>query len=137
MTPVCSFHSHPHIRISATPLTSIHTTWLAHATVLQVVSNNEAALEAARELILLQLDALPPGTVLRGRRVESVTLFGLFVELAPGKSGLVHLSELTEDGAAREVPPQWQVCGGGVWWLWWWWCVVVVCVGGVWWWWWW
>jgi ribosomal protein S1 len=33
----------------------------------------------------------------------------VFVELAPGKSGLVHLSELAEEGTLTEVPPEWKV----------------------------
>lgn len=69
----------------------------------------EAALSAARELISLQLDELPVGTILRQRRVDSVTLFGVFVELAPGKSGLVHISELAEEGTLTEVPAEWKV----------------------------
>ncbi|KAF6256365.1 putative polyribonucleotide nucleotidyltransferase [Scenedesmus sp. NREL 46B-D3] len=76
---------------------------------IQIVSPTEAALNKARELITLQLDELPVGTILRQRRVDSVTLFGVFVELAPGKSGLVHLSELAEEGTLTEVPPEWKV----------------------------
>jgi polyribonucleotide nucleotidyltransferase len=57
----------------------------------------------------LQLDELPVGTILRQRRVDSVTLFGVFVELAPGKSGLVHISELAEEGTLTEVPAEWKV----------------------------
>jgi polyribonucleotide nucleotidyltransferase len=74
------------------------------------VASTEAVLSTARELISLQLDELPVGTILRQRRVDSVTLFGVFVELAPGKSGLVHLSELAEEGTLTEVPPEWKVC---------------------------
>lgn len=50
------------------------------------------------------------GTILRGRRISSVALFGVMVELMPGKSGLVHLSELGEEGQVlHEVPPQFTV----------------------------
>lgn len=75
---------------------------------VQIIASTEAAIKAAKELIELQLDELPVGTILRQRRVESVTLFGVFVELAPGKSGLVHLSELAEENLV-EVPPEWKV----------------------------
>jgi polyribonucleotide nucleotidyltransferase len=76
---------------------------------LQIVASTEAALSTARELIAMQLDELPVGTILRQRRVDSVTLFGLFVEMAPGKTGLVHLSELAAEGTLTEVPPEWKV----------------------------
>jgi predicted RNA-binding protein with RPS1 domain len=50
------------------------------------------------------------GTILRGCRISSVALFGVLVELMPGKTGLVHLSELGEEGQVlHEVPPQFQV----------------------------
>jgi polyribonucleotide nucleotidyltransferase len=53
---------------------------------------------------------LPVGTILRGRRISSVALFGVMVELMPGKTGLVHLSELGEEGQVlHEVPPQYTV----------------------------
>jgi predicted RNA-binding protein with RPS1 domain len=39
-----------------------------------------------------------------------VALFGVMVELTPGKTGLVHLSELGEEGQVlHEVPPQYTV----------------------------
>ena len=51
------------------------------------------------------------GTILRNRRISSVALFGVMVELTPGKTGLVHLSELGEEGQVlQEVPPQFKVC---------------------------
>eukprot|EP00775_Hariotina_reticulata_P013098 gene13098-13225_t len=74
-----------------------------------IIASTEASLRAAKELIQIQLDELAPGTILRQRRIESLQLFGLFVEVAPGKSGLVHLSELAEEGAVHEVPPHFKV----------------------------
>jgi polyribonucleotide nucleotidyltransferase len=50
------------------------------------------------------------GTILRNCRISSVALFGVMVELTPGKTGLVHLSELGEEGQVlHEVPPQFKV----------------------------
>eukprot|EP00879_Flechtneria_rotunda_P022016 GHRR01023218.1.p1 GENE.GHRR01023218.1~~GHRR01023218.1.p1 ORF type:complete len:225 (+),score=106.46 GHRR01023218.1:503-1177(+) len=76
---------------------------------VQIVASSEQALAAAQELIALQIGELPVGTILRSRRVESIALFGVFVELSPGRSGLVHLSELAAEGNLTEVPPHWQV----------------------------
>lgn len=47
---------------------------------------------------------------MRERRISQVALFGVVVELMPGKTGLVHLSELGEEGQVlHEVPPQYKV----------------------------
>jgi len=68
---------------------------------------------------LCHLSHLPPlchpaGTILRSRRISSVALFGVMVELVPGKTGLVHLSELGAEGQVlHEVPPEFKVRPGG------------------------
>lgn len=92
--------------VSASGVTDIVT--LGNNGTVQIIATTESAIRTAKELIELQLDELPVGTILRQRKVESVMLFGLFVELTPGKSGLVHLSELAEENLS-EVPPQWKV----------------------------
>jgi polyribonucleotide nucleotidyltransferase len=60
--------------------------------------------------VLRTSDCYTAGTILRDRRISSVALFGVMVELTPGKTGLVHLSELGEEGQVlHEVPPQYTV----------------------------
>jgi len=50
------------------------------------------------------VSAVEPGQVIAGR-VSSVAAFGLFVEIAAGVDGLVHVSEIPEDVSGwRELP---------------------------------
>ena len=51
--------------------------------------------EAARDRIQAMTEGVKPGTIYEGR-ITSIKDFGAFVELIPGKDGLVHVSELTD-----------------------------------------
>ncbi|EFJ41423.1 hypothetical protein VOLCADRAFT_107702 [Volvox carteri f. nagariensis] len=63
---------------------------------VNVVSPSQEAAARAMELINLLVSDPEPGTVLRQRAVTSVAAFGCFVELCPGRQGLVHVSELAD-----------------------------------------
>ncbi len=61
--------------------------------VVDIISNDKAASDAAIERIK-QITYTPEiGDVINGK-VKSIVAFGAFVEIAPGKDGLVHISEL-------------------------------------------
>jgi polyribonucleotide nucleotidyltransferase len=73
---------------------------------VSVSAPTRAAAEAARDAVLALADALPPGTLLKGRRVMRAAPFGVFVEVAPNKEGLVHVSELMPSpGSPPGLPP--------------------------------
>lgn len=61
---------------------------------LEVWGANAACVEAAVAAITLIVDTPKPGTIFRQRVVTSVVAFGAFVEIGPGRQGLVHSSEL-------------------------------------------
>src|SRR5581483_9794606 len=50
---------------------------------------------AARDRIQAMTEGVQPGKIYEGR-VTSIKDFGAFVEILPGKDGLVHISELSE-----------------------------------------
>lgn len=58
-----------------------------------ITSENEAVAKRALELIRRITQPLQKGEIIEGV-VVSVTDFGAFIEFAPGKQGLVHISEL-------------------------------------------
>jgi polyribonucleotide nucleotidyltransferase len=60
---------------------------------LQLKGPDDASLELAREVILNLITDPEPGRVYRNAKVVQVTNFGAFVELAPKKDGLLHVSE--------------------------------------------
>ena len=60
---------------------------------LQLKGPNDAALELAREMVTNLITDPEPGRVYRNAKVVQVTNFGAFVELAPKKDGLLHVSE--------------------------------------------
>lgn len=60
---------------------------------LQLKGPNDGALELAREMIMNLVTDPEPGRVYRNAKVVQVTNFGAFVELAPKKDGLLHVSE--------------------------------------------
>ena len=43
------------------------------------------------------------GDVFRGKKIVRIMQFGAFVEFAPGKDGLVHISKLTDKRALRRL----------------------------------
>lgn len=59
-----------------------------------IVADNEASAQGAKQLIERIVRPLPRGAEFAGK-VVSVVDFGAFVEIAPGKEGLVHISELS------------------------------------------
>ncbi len=57
---------------------------------------DQASGEAAKEKILLLTADVEVGKIYEGR-VAKIMDFGAFVTILPGKDGLVHISEISED----------------------------------------
>jgi polyribonucleotide nucleotidyltransferase len=64
---------------------------------IMIASPNNESIEAAKEAIRAIAVDPEPGTIYHDRPVVSVMDFGAFVQIMPGKDGLVHISELSED----------------------------------------
>ena len=62
---------------------------------INIYSNNGEAMLRAKEIILGMTKEIEVGTIYNGR-VVSIKEFGCFVEVLPGKEGLVHISELAD-----------------------------------------
>jgi polyribonucleotide nucleotidyltransferase len=62
---------------------------------VHIYSNNGEAMARAREIIMGMTKEIEVGEVYNGR-VVSCKEFGCFVEVLPGKEGLVHISELAD-----------------------------------------
>lgn len=62
---------------------------------IKIYSNNGEAMARAKEIILGMTKEIEVGEVYQGR-VVSIKEFGCFVEVLPGKEGLVHISELAD-----------------------------------------
>lgn len=61
--------------------------------IIDIVSNNKASIDAVKEKIK-RIVAIPEiGTIYHGV-VKNITTFGAFVEVLPGKDGLLHISEI-------------------------------------------
>jgi len=61
--------------------------------IIDIVSNNKASIDAVRDKIK-RIVAIPEiGTIYHGV-VKNITTFGAFVEVLPGKDGLLHISEI-------------------------------------------
>ncbi|MDZ4204919.1 MAG: polyribonucleotide nucleotidyltransferase [Bacteroidales bacterium] len=61
--------------------------------IIDIVSNNKESIEAVKNKIR-RITAIPEvGTVYKGV-VKTITTFGAFVEILPGKDGLLHISEI-------------------------------------------
>lgn len=60
---------------------------------VQIASSDEDACNTAIEMIRAITQKPEPGTVYKGR-VKKITNFGAFVEILPGKEGLLHISEI-------------------------------------------
>lgn len=61
--------------------------------IIDIVSNDKSSIDAVREKIK-RIVAIPEiGTVYHGT-VKNITAFGAFVEVLPGKDGLLHISEI-------------------------------------------
>ena len=73
--------------------------------VVTLSSQEAAGAEAARDKIVAMTEGVQVGRIYEGR-VTSIKEFGVFVEILPGKDGLVHISELS-DGYVSNVT---EVC---------------------------
>ena len=71
-------------------------------------SSDASGAEAARDKIVAMTEGVQVGRIYEGR-VTSIKEFGAFVEILPGKDGLVHISELS-DGYVSNVS---EVCRVG------------------------
>jgi polyribonucleotide nucleotidyltransferase len=63
--------------------------------VVTLSSQDASGAEAARDKIVAMTEGVQLGRIYEGR-VTSIKEFGAFVEILPGKDGLVHISELSE-----------------------------------------
>lgn len=72
---------------------------------ISIASSDGEGIEKAKAKILALTEDLPEVKVERGEiyngKVVSIMPYGAFVEIAPGRDGLVHISELSEDPAIR------------------------------------
>ncbi len=76
--------------------------------VVSLSSSDAAGAEAARDKIVAMTEGVQIGRIYEGR-VTSIKEFGAFVEILPGKDGLVHISELS-DGYVSSVT---EICRVG------------------------
>jgi polyribonucleotide nucleotidyltransferase len=67
---------------------------------VKIYSTNGDAMERAKEIILGMVGDIEVGKIYRGR-VVTLKDFGAFVEVLPGKDGLVHISEWSDARVAR------------------------------------
>ncbi len=79
---------------------------------VEIAAPSKPAAEAALEMVQVLADDIAPGRVFRARKVVQLATFGAFVEICPGKQGLVHVSELSTEHVA-DVAAEVKV-GGGV-----------------------
>ena len=72
---------------------------------VSITAPSQTALDAALAIVRGMCIELEVGAVSRGSSVTGVTEFGAFVEIAPGKNGLLHISEmaLTRVDAVSDV----------------------------------
>jgi polyribonucleotide nucleotidyltransferase len=64
---------------------------------VMIASPDGAKIEAAKAWILSITEDPIPGTIYKDRPVVSVMDFGAFVQIMPGKDGLVHISEISDE----------------------------------------
>ena len=62
---------------------------------VHIYASKQAGLERAKEMIDRMFQEIEVGQTYTGR-IVSITAFGAFMEVLPGKDGLVHVSELAE-----------------------------------------
>lgn len=62
---------------------------------VHIYASKQQGLDRAKEMIDRMFQEIEVGTTYTGR-VVSITKFGVFMEVLPGKDGLVHISELAE-----------------------------------------
>jgi polyribonucleotide nucleotidyltransferase len=84
---------------------------------VKIYSTNGDAMERAKEIILGMVGDIEVGKIYRGR-VVTLKEFGAFVEVLPGKDGLVHISEWSDkrvnrmDEVAKVGDEVWVKCVG-------------------------
>ncbi len=61
--------------------------------IIDISAENKASIEAAKDRIKAIIAEPEEGEVYKGK-VKSITTFGAFVEILPGKEGLLHISEI-------------------------------------------
>lgn len=61
---------------------------------VEISSTNQESLEAAKRRIKLIVAVPEKGEIYKGK-VKSITSFGAFIEIMPGKEGLLHISEIS------------------------------------------
>jgi len=64
---------------------------------IMIASPDGASIEAARQWIASIVEEPEIGKIYKDRLVATVMDFGAFVQILPGKDGLVHVSEMSED----------------------------------------
>jgi polyribonucleotide nucleotidyltransferase len=62
---------------------------------VHIYASKQAGLDRAKEMIDRMFQEIEVGQTYTGR-IVSITAFGAFMEVLPGKDGLVHVSELAE-----------------------------------------
>ncbi len=67
---------------------------------VSICGTDAAGMDAARKLIYIIVTDFEAGQVLEGT-VVSIKEFGAFVEFAPGKEGMVHISKISRDRVSR------------------------------------
>jgi len=84
---------------------------------VKIYSTSGDAMERAKEIILGMVGDIEVGKIYRGR-VVTLKDFGAFVEVLPGKDGLVHISEWSDqrvnrmDDVAKVGDEVWVKCIG-------------------------
>lgn len=61
--------------------------------IVEIASNNKDSVNAALDMIKAIVAVPEVGTIYKGK-VKSIVAFGAFVEILPGKDGLLHISEI-------------------------------------------
>jgi len=64
---------------------------------IMIASPNGDSIEAAKQWIRMITEDPEVGAIYKDRPVVSVLDFGAFVQIMPGKDGLVHVSEISEE----------------------------------------
>jgi len=64
---------------------------------VMIASPDQKSIEAAKEWVRILTAEAEVGKIYKDCRVVSVLDFGAFVEILPGKEGLVHVSEMKEE----------------------------------------
>jgi len=64
---------------------------------IMIASPNKESIDAARQWIASIVEEPEVGKIYKDKPVVSVMDFGAFVQIMPGKDGLVHVSEMKEE----------------------------------------